>query len=118
MRIISHLAPRTWTRGLSCFALCVATSLAQTSPPATQVSAGTVFPAASSVSAPNTSPAPLSSGDSTIRLGVGDLVELTVYNVPEMQTKTRVSNVGDIYLPFIDYVHVDRLTVDEAESGI
>jgi polysaccharide export outer membrane protein len=46
------------------------------------------------------------------------LVEVSVYNVPEMDTKTRVSNTGDIYLPLVDYVHVDGLTVDEAESVI
>ena len=53
-----------------------------------------------------------------MRLGSGDLVEVSVYNVPEMETKTRVSSGGDIYLPLIDYVHVDGLTVDEAESVI
>jgi polysaccharide export outer membrane protein len=35
-----------------------------------------------------------------------------------MDTKTRVSSTGDIYLPLIDYVHVDGLTVDEAEGII
>jgi polysaccharide export outer membrane protein len=53
-----------------------------------------------------------------VRLGVGDLVELSVYDVPEMSTKTRVSSTGDIYLPLVDYVHVDGLTVDEADSVI
>lgn len=53
-----------------------------------------------------------------MRLGVGDLVELSVYDVPEMSTKTRVSSTGDIYLPLVDYVHVDGLTVDEADSVI
>jgi polysaccharide export outer membrane protein len=45
-------------------------------------------------------------------------VDVSVYNVPEMETKTRVSSTGDVYLPLIDYVHVDGLTVDEAESVI
>ena len=45
-------------------------------------------------------------------------MDVSVYNVPEMETKTRVSSTGDIYLPLIDYVHVDGLTVDEAESVI
>jgi polysaccharide export outer membrane protein len=53
-----------------------------------------------------------------VRLGAGDLIEVSVYNVSEMDTKTRISSSGDIYLPLIDYVHVDGLTVDEAESVI
>jgi polysaccharide export outer membrane protein len=58
------------------------------------------------------------SGDSTLRLGTGDLLEVSVYNIPELTTKTRVSSAGDIYLPLVDYVHVGGLTVDEAEAVI
>jgi len=54
----------------------------------------------------------------TVTLGAGDLVEVSVYNVPELATKARVSNGGDIYLPLIDYVHVDGLTQEEAQSLI
>jgi len=49
------------------------------------------------------------------RLGVGDLIEVSVYNVPELSTKARVGNSGDVYLPLIDYVHVGDLTVEEAQ---
>jgi len=52
------------------------------------------------------------------RLGGGDLIEVNVYNVPELSTKARVSNSGDVYLPLIDYVHVADLTTDEAQSLI
>ncbi|PYX07621.1 MAG: polysaccharide export protein [Acidobacteria bacterium] len=54
--------------------------------------------------------------DSTLRLGIGDLLEFSVYNVPELSTKTRVGNNGDIYLPLIDYVHVAGLTTEEAQG--
>lgn len=76
------------------------------------------------------SPAKTSSEDSTkasedrsernsaLRLGVGDLVELGVYNVPELSTKTRVGSNGDIYLPLIDYVHVGGLTLEESQTLI
>ena len=60
----------------------------------------------------------MSAGDSSIRLGSGDLVEVSVYDVPELTTKTRVSDSGDIYLPLINYVHVDGLTIMEAEKAI
>ena len=51
-------------------------------------------------------------------LGPSDLVEVNVYNVPELSTKGRVSNSGDIYLPLIDYVHVDGLTPEEAQAAV
>lgn len=51
-------------------------------------------------------------------LGPSDLVEVNVYNVPELSTKGRISNSGDIYLPLIDYVHVDGLTPEEAQAAI
>jgi len=53
-----------------------------------------------------------------LKLGAGDLVEVSVYNIPELTTKARVGNSGDVYLPLIDYVHVGDLTVEEAQSLI
>lgn len=55
---------------------------------------------------------------SSLRLDAGDLVEVGVYNVPELTTKARVSSKGEIYLPLIDYVHVADLTAEEAEGLI
>jgi len=53
-----------------------------------------------------------------VTLGRGDLLEVGVYNVPELTSKVRVSNSGDVYLPLIDYVHVEGLTQEEAQSLI
>jgi polysaccharide export outer membrane protein len=53
-----------------------------------------------------------------VKLGIGDLLEVSVYNVPELNTKVRVSNAGDIYLPLVDYVHVEGLTQEEAQTLI
>ncbi len=53
-----------------------------------------------------------------VKLGAGDLIEVGVYNVPELTSKVRVSNSGDIYLPLIDYVHVEGLTQEEAQELI
>jgi polysaccharide export outer membrane protein len=53
-----------------------------------------------------------------VTLGRGDLIEINVFNVPELATKARVSNSGDIYLPLIDYVHVEGLTQEEAQAVI
>jgi polysaccharide export outer membrane protein len=56
--------------------------------------------------------------NSNAKLGAGDLVEVAVFGVPDLQTKTRVSGTGDIYLPLIDYVHIADLTTDEAQALI
>lgn len=56
--------------------------------------------------------------DQSVKLGTGDLIEISVYNVPELTSKVRVSNAGDVYLPLIDYVHVEGLTQEEAQSVI
>jgi polysaccharide biosynthesis/export protein len=53
-----------------------------------------------------------------VKLGPGDLIELNVYNVPELATKARLSNSGDVYLPLVDYVHVGGLTQEEAQTVI
>ena len=53
-----------------------------------------------------------------VKLGPGDLIEVSVYNVPELATKARVGNSGDLYLPLIDYVHVEGLTIEEAQTLI
>jgi len=56
--------------------------------------------------------------NSNVKLGIGDLIEITVFGVPDLSTKTRISGSGDVYLPLIDYVHVADLTTDEAQELI
>jgi polysaccharide biosynthesis/export protein len=53
-----------------------------------------------------------------VKLGPGDLIEVSVYNIPELASKVRVSNSGEVYLPLIDYVHVEGLTQEEAQTVI
>lgn len=92
------------------------------SPPAAQSLAQAAAP--SSLNRPAQEPAqsvPTSLVDAegpSPRLGTGDLIEVSVYNVPELSTKARVGNTGDIYLPLIDYVHVGGLTVEGAQDAI
>jgi polysaccharide export outer membrane protein len=93
-----------------------ATSLSQTFPP---VVVQPVAPAnGSSVHDSKLDPVPQPGGDSAVRLGIGDLIEVSVYDVPELNTKTRVGDSGNIYLPLVDYVHVAGLTINEAETAI
>jgi polysaccharide export outer membrane protein len=63
-------------------------------------------------------PADTPTGDTLPKLGAGDLVELNVYGVPELSSKIRIGNSGDVYLPLIDYVHIGDLTVEEAQALI
>ncbi len=56
--------------------------------------------------------------NSNVKLSPGDLIEITVYGVPDLSSKMRVSGSGDIYLPLVDYVHVADLTTDEAQDLI
>lgn len=85
-----------------------ANSEKQTVPPPTQLTARPEMAAASREK----------DSDSSLRLGVGDLLEVSVYGVPELSTKTRVSSNGDVYLPLVDYVHVTGLTTEEAQGVI
>jgi polysaccharide export outer membrane protein len=68
--------------------------------------------------APASPTATVNDNASQLKLGSGDLLEVSVYNVPELTTKARIGNAGDVYLPLIDYVHVGGLTVDEAQALI
>ena len=92
-----------------CIFLGAICASAQTTPPtpalATDLSASVKQPAETG-------------GDSVLRLGNGDLIEVSVFNVPDLSTKTRVGSAGDIYLPLVDYVHVAGLTINEAEAVI
>ena len=55
---------------------------------------------------------------SAAQLHTGDLLEISVYNVPELSTKGKISNAGEIYLPLLKYVHLAGLTIPEAEKNI
>ncbi len=83
--------------------------------PAPQSATSAATPSSPAVPRPISTPA---EGSDLVRLGAGDLIDVTVYNVPEMATKARVGNNGDVYLPLIDYVHVADLTVEEAQIVI
>ena len=56
--------------------------------------------------------------NSSVKLGIGDLIEISVFGVPDLSSKARINGSGDVYLPLIDYVHVAELTVDEAQELI
>jgi polysaccharide export outer membrane protein len=126
-----------FARGGSALALCFLSlsfcAMAQTStPPApnglpaaeplTQAARGTSpsSPSPAKIETNNASVAPGNMRELSpqLKLGAGDLLEVSIYNVPELSTKARVGTSGDVYLPLIDYVHVGDLTVEEAQNLI
>ena len=86
-------------------------SFPSATPQPTQPSAG--LPSSVAPSAP---PATSISGLSL--LGPADLLDISVYGVPELAEKVRINNSGDVYLPLVDYVHLGGLTPEEAQGVI
>jgi polysaccharide biosynthesis/export protein len=69
-------------------------------------------------SAPEVAQSSARESSHSLQLGVGDLIELTVYDVPELSSKTRISSSGDIYCALIGPTHVAGLTTEEAADLI
>jgi len=58
------------------------------------------------------------SSQKSLKIGGGDLLEIKVYNVPELTDSVRVSGRGDVSLPLVGTVHLDGLTSEQAEKLI
>ncbi len=67
----------------------------------------------------NASPGPLVVRDqSRYVVSPGDLVEISVYGVPDLTQRVRVNADGDVNLPLVNYVHIGGLHVEDAQSKI
>ena len=53
-----------------------------------------------------------------LHIGPGDLLEVSVYGVPELTQRVRVGNSGEISLPLIDRVHLAGRSVEDAQLEI
>ena len=51
---------------------------------------------------------------SNVRIGPGDLVEVSVFGAPDLSGRFRVSDAGDIDLPVTGRVHVENLDAESA----
>ena len=120
--------PRTLLRMIVCAVLAIASLSAvaqqpaepqrppQATPPPASQDAGAVFaqkPAAQPPASTQAAPMP-----AAVRIGPGDLLDIQVFGVPDLSQKTRVTSSGDVYLPLVGYVHLDGLTVEEAQGAI
>ena len=85
-------------------------------PQTTGKPAGEVFPSAVPAQDQPEGPQAPDATTPSPKLGVGDLLEVNVYNVPELTTKSRLGTNGDVYLPLVDYVHLAGLTIEEAQA--
>src|SRR5579862_103784 len=63
---------------------------------------------------------PVSTAASTSapRLGIEDLLDISVYNVPELTSKVRIDSNGEVNLPLVNNVHLAGLTTEQAENVV
>ena len=59
-----------------------------------------------------------SSDDQSYYLGPGDLIEISVFRIEDLNTQVRVNGKGELFLPLLGVVKVSGLTVEEAELFI
>jgi len=63
-------------------------------------------------------PAKQESSAGQMRIGAGDLLNISLYGVPDFAQDVRVNSSGDAYLPLIGYVQLAGLTPDQAQAVI
>jgi polysaccharide export outer membrane protein len=54
----------------------------------------------------------------SLLIGAGDLVHVTVFRMPDLETKARVTDAGDVTLPLVGKVHIAGLTPAEASRTV
>ncbi len=77
-------------------------------------------PAQASASAPQATPvAARSNGDpADLLIGAGDLLEVSLYGMPDFKTDVRVNSGGEISLPMLGTVAVGGLSIEQAQALI
>src|SRR5438270_7907010 len=53
-----------------------------------------------------------------LQVSSGDLLDVSVYGVPDLTQRVRVSNAGDAYFPLLGSVHLEGLTIEDAQSAV
>jgi polysaccharide biosynthesis/export protein len=75
-------------------------------------------PSANEAKVPEGAPSALNLDRARIRIGAGDLLDVSVYGVSDFHQEVRVNETGKISLPLIGDVHLGGSTVEEAERVI
>lgn len=94
------------------------TARAQTFPSDKQVSAGGAATGTPTAPATVTMSTVARGPDSSLVIGPGDELDITVYGAPDLSGHTRVGSDGNISLPLVGYVHIAGLSSDQAQQAI
>jgi polysaccharide export outer membrane protein len=111
---------RPWFCLVVCCWVCLALSACSSGPP---VHSGTTTEVTSSGTAAMPPPDTTNSGGaytgvSEYRVGPQDLIEISVFQVPDLSRTVRVNSAGQISLPLIGTVQAGGLTIQELEATI
>ncbi len=104
------LGVRLATLGLVAWLGCATVSAQQIAAPVTAVAPVVERPEASSKALPSTP------GMDEYRIGVQDMVEISVFQVPELTRAVRVNAQGMVTLPLLGQVRAGGLTANELET--
>jgi len=99
--------------GLAILILAVANGFAQT--PVASAAPPNVQPVALEK---KSAEAPTNVSARDLRIGAGDLLEVSLYGMPDFKTDARVNSEGQITLPMLSIVNVDGLSVEQAATLI
>lgn len=55
---------------------------------------------------------------SALKIGIGDLLEMKVFGVPDLTDQFRIDADGNVSLPLVGAVHIDGLSLDQAQKTI
>ena len=79
-----------------------------------QVTFATTLPTGQRASAANSSPARAASASAYL-IGAQDVIEISVFKVPELSKSVQVADTGTVNLPLIGEVHVEGKTAQQVE---
>lgn len=117
MRVMRSSATR-WVRGLFLLFLLTA-SAAQFSSQAVAQNIPSRNVESLTAMSPGREPLPETSmGPAMVRIGGGDMLELNVFDIPEMTQTIRVDDIGDASFSLIGSLHLAGLTTDQARDLI
>lgn len=110
MRLNSKLVPKLIVMAM--FSLSLA-GAAQEATPATSMGQTAAPPMVTPASPAGSIPGP-----STGPLTPGDVIEFSVYGVPEMTQRVRLNSAGSVYLPLLNEVQLGGLTPEESQKKL
>ena len=94
------------------------TARAQAVPSAKQISEGSAATQATTAPATVTMSTVARGEDSSLVIGPGDELDVTVYGAPDLSGHTRVGSDGNISLPLVGHIRIAGLSSDQAQQAI